>query len=186
MRRSGCQGLILGLESPHAETLTEARKEYVKAETYLSRIKTIQKHSISLWGSFIFGFDNDDWRRCRQTVQFAQRANLVMSCYPILTPYPGTAIFDEYKKQGRLLTEDWDRYNGASVVFQPKQMTVEQLSRAQMAAFYEFYHPRSAFTRLRILPFKKHSWLANLAIYRGIVYYYRKKRRPIPRFADFA
>jgi len=44
MRRSGCQGLILGLESPNPDTLTEARKNYVRAETYLPRIKTIQKH----------------------------------------------------------------------------------------------------------------------------------------------
>ena len=185
MRASGCQGLILGLESPNRDTLTEARKRYVEAGSYLGRIKTIQRHSISLWGSFIFGFDNDDWRSCRAAVRFAQRAGLVMSCYPILTPYPGTAIFDEYRRQGRLLTTDWDKYNGATVVFEPKRMTREQLSRAQMAAFYEFYHFRSAFARLKIWPFKKNSWLANLAIHRGIVYYYHKQGRAIPRFNDF-
>ena len=185
MRGSGCQGLILGLESPNADTLTEAHKRYVTAGSYLGRIKAIQRHDISLWGSFIFGFDNDDWRSCRAAVRFAQRADLVMSCYPILTPYPGTAIFDEYKRQGRLLTEDWDKYNGSTVVFEPKRMTVEELSRAQMAAFYEFYRMRSAFARLKIWPFKKNSWLANLAIQRGIAYYYHKKGRAIPQFTDF-
>ena len=186
MWRSGCQGLILGLESHRQQTLSEARKRYVKAESYLRRIKAIQRHRISLWGSFIFGFDSDDWHSCRSTVRFAQRAGLVMSCYPILTPYPGTAIFEQYKKEGRLLTQDWDKYNGATVVFEPKRMTKEQLSRAQMAAFYEFYHPRSAFARLKLWPLKKRSWLANLAIYRGIVYYYHKRGRRVPRFADFA
>ncbi|MCK5272490.1 MAG: B12-binding domain-containing radical SAM protein [Sedimentisphaerales bacterium] len=185
MRRSGCQGLILGLESPNPDTLTEARKNYVRAETYLPRIKTIQKHNISLWGAFIFGFDNDDWRNCQATVRFAHRAGLVMSCYPILTPYPGTVLFEEFKKQGRLLTEDWDKYNGATVVFQPKRMTVEQLRHAQMAAFCDFYRPRSAFSRLKLWPLKKCSWLANIAIYRGLVYYYHKKRRPVPSFSDF-
>jgi len=186
MRRSGCQGLILGLESPNPNTLTEARKRYVKADSYLRRIKVIQSHQISLWGSFIFGFDNDDWKSCRDTVRFAHRAGLVMSCYPILTPYPGTAVFEEYKRQGRLLTEDWDKYNGATVVFQPKQMTIEQLRHAQMAAFCDFYRPRSAFARLKLWPFKKNSWLANLAIYRGLTYYYHKKNRPVPSFTVFA
>ncbi len=185
MRSSGCQGLILGLESPNPNTLTEAHKLYVKAQSYLRRIKIIQKHDISLWGSFIFGFDNDNWKSCRAAVQFAHRAGLVMSCYPVLTPYPGTPVFAEYKKQGRLLTENWDKYNGASVVFKPKQMTEEQLRYAQMAAFCDFYRPRSAFARLKIWPFKKHSWLANIAIYRGLVYYYHKKNRKIPTFADF-
>jgi len=185
MRASGCQGLILGLESPDPNTLAEARKRYVKAESYLERIRRIQASGISLWGSFIFGFDNDDWRSCRAAVTFAERAGLVMSCYPILTPYPGTAVFAEFERQGRLLTKDWDKYNGATVVFEPARMTVEQLRHAQMAAFCDFYRPRSAFARLKLWPFKKHSWLANLAIWRGLTYYYQKKRRPIPSFADF-
>ncbi len=185
MRASGCQGLILGLESPNSATLTEAQKNYVKADSYLERIRRIQAHRISLWGSFIFGFDNDDWRSCRAAVTFAHRAGLVMSCYPILTPYPGTTVFDEYKRQGRLLTEDWDKYNGATVVFEPKRMTAEQLRHAQMAAFCDFYRPRSAFARLKLWPFKKNSWLANLAIWRGLRYYYHKKGRPLPSFTDF-
>ena len=179
MRRSGCQGLILGLESPDPDTLTEARKRYVAADSYLPRIRRIQDHDISLWGSFIFGFDNDDWFKCRQVVRFAHRAGLVMSCYPILTPYPGTAVFDEYRRQGRLLTTDWNKYNGSTVVFQPKRMTPQQLSHAQMAAFCDFYHPRSAFARLKFLPFKKNSWLANLAIYWGLYYYYTRHKHAI-------
>ena len=186
MRRSGCQGLILGLESPDSATLTEARKQYVQAGSYLCRIRRIQSHQISLWGSFIFGFDNDDWRNCRAAVRFAERSGLVMSCYPILTPYPGTVLFEEFKKQGRLLTEDWDKYNGATVVFDPRRMTADELRQAQMAAFCDFYRPRSAWSRLKLWPFKKHSWLANIAIYWGLFYYYhRYKRRSLPSFADF-
>jgi len=185
MRASGCQGLILGLESPNPDTLSEAHKVYVRAESYLQRIKVIQRHRISLWGSFIFGFDNDDWKSCRGALQFAHRAGLVMSCYPILTPYPGTDLFEKYRQEGRLLTEDWDKYNGASVVYQPRRMTVEELRHAQMAAFCDFYRPRSIFARLKLWPFKKNSYLANIAIYRGLVYYYHKKGRRLPSFSDF-
>ena len=185
MRDSGCLGLILGLESPKAGTLTAAGKRYVNADEYLRRIRKIQSHDISIWGSFIFGFDTDDWRDCMQAVRFAQKARLCMSCYPILTPYPGTAIFAQYRQEGRLLTEDWNKYNGASVVYQPRRMTVNELRHAQMAAFHEFYTPRSAFHRLGIWPIKKYSWLTNVAIHRGLRYYYGKRGRPLPWFRDF-
>jgi radical SAM superfamily enzyme YgiQ (UPF0313 family) len=186
MNESGCVGLILGLESPRGQTLAEAGKRYVKAESYLHRIRKIQSHSISLWGSFIFGFDSDGWQDCRDVVRFARKAELSMSCYPILTPYPGTAIFEQYQRQGRLLTTDWDKYNGATVVFEPARMTATQLRHAQMAAFADFYSPRSALQRLKLLPLKKMGWIANMAIYRGFKYYYSRFGRPMPSFADFA
>jgi radical SAM superfamily enzyme YgiQ (UPF0313 family) len=184
MKASGCIGLILGLESPKAGTLHEAGKRYVNAGEYARRIRKIQSYGISLWGSFIFGFDTDDWRDCRDTVRFARRSGLCMSCYPILTPYPGTAVFEQYRREGRLLTEDWDKYNGSTVVYRPKRMTVEELRHAQMAAFHEFYSPSSALGRLRLWPLKKNSWLANLAIHRALTYYYGKKGRTLPRFSD--
>ncbi len=185
MQRSGCLGLILGLESPDRATLAEAGKRYVDPETYPWRIRKILSHNISLWGAFIFGFDTDDWRSCMRTVRFAQRSGLSMSCYPILTPYPGTAVWHKYKTQGRILSQDWDRYNGTSVVFQPERMTPLELRHAQIAAFAEFYSFRSAARRLGVWPFKKYGWLTNLAIWRGIHYYYHRKGRQIPSFADF-
>lgn len=186
MRRSGCEGLILGLESPKAGTLQEAGKRFISADEYLDRIRKIQSFGMSLWGSFIFGFDTDDWRDCMDAVRFAQMAKLCMSCYIILTPYPGTAVFEEFRQGGRLLTQDWNKYNGSTVCFKPHKMSVNELRHAQMAAFCEFYKMSSAVKRLGLLPLKKNSWMANLAIQRGLGYYYSKKGRPIPAFSDFA
>jgi hypothetical protein len=144
----------------------------------------MQSRGIGIWGSFIFGFDADDWRDCMNAVRFAQRARLCMSCYPILTPYPGTAVFEQYRAEGRLTSLDWDRYNGATVVYRPARMTEEELRHAQMAAFFEFYSPARALGRLGVWPFRRNSWLANLAIDRGLRYYYERAGRPTPRFAD--
>ena len=107
MRESGCVGLILGLESPKQQTLSEAGKRFVRSDSYASRIRRIQSFGISLWGAFIFGFDTDTWQDCLRACRFAQRMRLAMSCYPILTPYPGTAFFERFERQGRLLTRDW-------------------------------------------------------------------------------
>ena len=186
MKRSGCLGLILGLESPRRETLAEAGKRFVDPAGYVERIAKIHSFGISLWGAFILGFDTDDWIACRNACRFAQRAGLSMSCYPILTPYPGTGVWDAYSRQDRILTRDWDRYNGASVVYEPARMTPAQLRHAQMAAFAEFFSLRSCVRRLGFWPLKKYAWLTNLAIWRGIQYYYRRRNRRIPSFADFA
>ena len=185
MRESGCVGLILGLESPKQDTLAVAGKKFVQSDTYEARIRKIQSFRINLWGAFIFGFDTDTWKDCQSACRFAQRTDLAMSCYPILTPYPGTAIFDQYEREGRLRTRDWLRYNGASVVYQPKHMTPKQLRHAQMAAFAEFFSLRSTLRRLKVFPFKSRSWVANLAIWKGIRYYYAKKGRQVPAFRDF-
>jgi radical SAM superfamily enzyme YgiQ (UPF0313 family) len=185
MRESGCQGLILGLESPRQDTLHEAGKKFVQSDTYAWRIRKIHSFGISLWGAFIFGFDHDTWQDCLHACRFAQRANLAMSCYPILTPYPGTAFYERFAREGRLRTGDWKRYNGASVVYEPLRMTAKELRHAQMAAFAEFYSLRSAVRRLKCDPRKKLSWLANLAIWKGIRYYYARQHRQVPRFRDF-
>lgn len=185
MRESGCVGVILGLESPRQGTLTEAGKKFVSSDTYAERIRKIHSFHISLWGAFIFGFDADTWQDCMAACRFAQRTNLAMSCYPILTPYPGTAFFDQFEREGRLRTRDWEKYNGASIVFEPKRMTDRQLRHAQMAAFAEFYSPRSALRRLGLWPFKSRAWVANVACWQGIQYYYRKTGRQVPAFRDF-
>jgi len=185
MRRSGCVGLILGLESVRPDTLREAGKRFVTPDTYGWRIRKIASYGITLWGAFIFGFDHDDWRSCRDTCRFAQRAGLGMACFPILTPYPGTEMFRRFEAEGRLLTRDWTRYNGAGVVFQPRNFTIQELRHAQMAAFCEFYSPFSAIRRLRLWPLKKRAWLANLASSFGLWYYLAGRSRRLPRFADF-
>ncbi|MEW6199205.1 MAG: radical SAM protein [Planctomycetota bacterium] len=185
MRDSGCQGLILGLESPRQDTLTEAGKKFVRSDTYEQRIRKIQSFGISLWGAFIFGFDHDTWTDCMAACRFAQRMDLAMSCFPILTPYPGTEFFRQFEREGRIRTYDWERYNGASVVYAPRQMTAKQLRHAQMAAFAEFYSPRSALKRLKAWPVKSRAWAANLACWQGIAYYYRRAGRQVPAFRDF-
>ena len=185
MRDSGCVGLILGLESPKSDTLAEAGKKFVSPESYEWRIRKLQSYGINLWGAFIFGFDHDTWQDCRDVCRFAARMNLSMSCYPILTPYPGTEFFEQFKREGRIRTYDWERYNGASVVYEPKQMTPMQLRHAQMAAFGEFFSLGSSFRRLRVWPLKWRSWIANIAIWKGIRYYYNSRGRRLPTFRDF-
>lgn len=184
MKRSGCMGLIVGLESPNPEALAEGNKTYCDPADYIPLIRELQKARIGTWGSFMFGFDSDTVESCRATVAFARKARLGMTCYPILTPYPGTPFFDEYSSAGRILTRDWGKYNGASVVFKPKKMSAEQLANCQMAAFREFYSWPSMWERISIVPLQKWAWIMNFAINQGFRYYYRRQKKRMPDFRE--
>lgn len=184
MKASGCSGVILGLESPNPDALAEGNKTYVDPADYIPLIRRIQAARIGTWGSFIFGFDADTVESLRATVDFARRARLGVAIYPILTPYPGTPVFDDYASAGRLLTRDWSRYTAANVVFQPRRMSPQQLANCQVAAFREFYSLPSMWHRLRVLPPQTVAWLINFAIGQGFRYYFRRRKRKMPDFRE--
>ncbi|MDD4889450.1 MAG: radical SAM protein [Phycisphaerae bacterium] len=186
MKANGCGGLILGLESPNPASLAEGNKTYIDPADYIPLIRRIQAARIGTWGSFLFGFDTDTVESLHASVKFARQAKLGITCYPILTPYPGTPLWDNYLAAGRILTRDWSKYNGATVVFQPKQMTPRQLANCQVAAFREFYSMASMWERLTLLPLQKASWLVNIAISQGFRHYYRRQKKRMPDFRESA
>jgi radical SAM superfamily enzyme YgiQ (UPF0313 family) len=184
MKQSGCMGLIVGLESPNPESLAMGGKTYCDPKEYLPLIGRLREARIGTWASFLLGFDCDTVESLAETVKFARRARLGVSCYPILTPYPGTPLFDDYDREGRILTRDWAKYNGATAVFQPKRMTPRQLANCQMAAFREFYSWPSMWERLSLWPLQKWAWIINLSINQGFRYFYRWQKKRMPDFRE--
>jgi len=184
MKQSGCSGLIVGLESPNPESLREGNKTYCDPKDYIPLLSEMRRAKIGTWGSLLLGFDCDTVESLHATVKFARDARLGITCYPILTPYPGTPLFAEYESQGRLLTRDWSKYNGATVVFQPKNMTPRQLANCQTAAFREFYSWRSMWERLSLWPPQKWTWIINIGINQGFRHYYRRTRKHMPDFRE--
>ena len=183
MKRSGCMGVILGLESPSPASLAEGNKTYCKPEDYIPLIQQIHAAHIGTWGSFIFGFDSDNVQTLQAAVKFARKAKIGITIYPILTPYPGTPIYDEYSAAGRILTRDWSRYTGATVVFQPKQMTPRQLANCQVAAFREFNSWSSILERINPLR-QRATFLVNLSMHLGFRHYYHRQKKNWPDFRD--
>jgi radical SAM superfamily enzyme YgiQ (UPF0313 family) len=88
----------------------------------------------------VFGFDNDTPAIFKDTLDFLEQAGVQNATFNILTPYPGTPLYQRLDAQGRILTRDWTKYNGRTdVVFQPKQMTVDQLLAGFRYANQRFY-----------------------------------------------
>lgn len=138
-RKSGCIALFVGLESISEASLKGAGKNSNSPARYGGLIRKSHDHGVGILGSFVLGFDEDDKSVFKRTVEFAVKARLDAAQFSILTPYPGTAIFDELHSAGRISDYDWSNYTMSHPVFHPKQMTAEELKEGHDWAESSFY-----------------------------------------------
>jgi radical SAM superfamily enzyme YgiQ (UPF0313 family) len=151
VREAGCLYLFIGLESFSAESLASVNKEINNVVSYRQTIQLIHRCGISVWAGIMFGFDTDDQDVFKDTLTVCERLGIDGVTPSILTPLPGTPIFDQLKNEGRLLCSDWTNYNGKTrVAFQPKNMTAEELYNGYMGFRKHLYSFRSIMKRLSI------------------------------------
>lgn len=126
-RKSGCMGLLIGFETLSREKLRAVRKGFNSPEDYRDVIRRIHDYGIGVSGAFVFGLDDDDEGVFDRTYEFVQQAKLESPYFSILTPYPGTRLYQKLAKEGRIIDHDWSNYNTNNVVYRPQGMTAQQL-----------------------------------------------------------
>jgi radical SAM superfamily enzyme YgiQ (UPF0313 family) len=139
-RRSGCKWLFIGLETLDLENLEAMGKQRLnQLEDYEKSLSIIHRKGINIFGSFIFGLDNDDAGVFHRTLQFCTRNRLECANFYILTPFPGTQLFDSMKADKRFIHHNWSRYDANHVVFKPLKMTEDELIEGYIKAYRSFY-----------------------------------------------
>ena len=126
-RKSGCMGLLIGFETLSREKLRAVRKGFNSPEDYRDVIRRIHDYGIGVSGAFVFGLDDDDEGVFDRTYEFVQQAKLESPYFSILTPYPGTRLYQKLADEGRIIDHDWSNYNTNTVVYRPQGMTAQQL-----------------------------------------------------------
>lgn len=126
-KKSGCLALFFGMETVSETQLKQMSKSIKSIDKIEEAIKKVKDTGIHFHGSFVFGFDTDTTATFPETLEFMQRNKIPTASFNILTPYPGTEVFNRLKKEGRLLTEDWLYYDHTTVVFTPKNMSPFEL-----------------------------------------------------------
>lgn len=139
MAKSGCKGLLLGLETISEESLKDAKKRFNASVGYKKLIADLHYLGISVQGCFVFGLDHDTTDVFDATVEFAIDAGIDLPRFSVLTPFPGTPLHSRLAAENRILTRDWELYDGQHVVFQPKNMSVEALINGHEAAWKKVY-----------------------------------------------
>lgn len=146
--RSGCRGLLLGFESMCHDSLLESRKGFNTRKDYHEVVRKLHAHGIAIMGCFALGFDHDSQDVFAETLDFVLSSGIDLPRYAILTPFPATPLFRRLKSEGRILTENWELYDAQHVVFQPSQMTPEQLLRGAEWTWRQTYSYPSIARRL--------------------------------------
>jgi len=146
--RSGCKALFVGLETVSEEALKEVGKSQNRVKFYQEAIKRFHKFGIFVHGAFIFGMDSHDRNIFKKTVDFVLRAKLDGAQYSILTPLPGTKLYQEMEHEGRIIDRDWSNYDCGHVVFKPKKMTPAELDAGMAWAYVNTLTLPSIFRRL--------------------------------------
>jgi len=163
---SGCIGIFVGIESMSGEHANHPKTGSRHSQADL--IKRIRDTGVVVEASMIFGFDDHDEGVFERTVRFLEECRPSLPTFHILTPYPGTALFDRFDREGRLLHKDWRRYDHGQVVFNPKQMTPETLYRGWQQARWEAYRWPKIGERVMQSPGKAVHLLYNLLRRGGI------------------
>ena len=148
MAKSGCHGMFIGFETLSEENLKLMGKRFNRIPEYVEGIKRFHDHGIGVHGSFVLGYDYDDESIFEKILEFANRTKLDGAHLPVLTPFPGTRIRKRLLKEKRIITNDWSKYDMATVVYKPKRLSVEALQEGFWWLNQKFYSPYSIFKRM--------------------------------------
>lgn len=137
--RSGCRGLLVGFETVSMEALAESAKKFSRHESYESVIERLHDSGIAIMGTFVFGFDADQKDIFHRVTEFVVKNKIDLPRFSVLTPFPGTPLYRRLQADGRILTNNWELYDGQHVVFQPAQMSAQELLQGIESAWKNTY-----------------------------------------------
>lgn len=145
---SGCVGMFVGFESLSQESLTAMGKVTNRALSFLDNANRFRDNGIGILGSFVLGYDGDTPDIFPKILRFCEDARLEAAIFPLLTPYPGTAVRKRLEAEGRIISNDWRNYDMEHINFQPRGMTIEQLQQGYEWLNSSFYSFSSMYKRI--------------------------------------
>jgi len=147
MAMAGCTGVFVGFESLSAANLEAAGKRTPHPDDFARRVRVFQDVGIQVNGSFVLGFDGDHRGSFEELVGWIEHARLECATFQILTPYPGTPLFERLDSEGRLLHRDWTLYDTSHAVFRPSNMEPEELEAWYAWCYERLFSVGSIWTR---------------------------------------
>jgi radical SAM superfamily enzyme YgiQ (UPF0313 family) len=165
MAASGCRGLFVGFESLSTENLSAWKKRFNRPELYKRSIAKLHEFGIAVFAGIVLGMDDDGPDVFRKTLHFLDESGLDFVAINVLTPFPGTPLYDEMHGDGRIFDYDWSKYDFNQVVFEPRNMSAEHLRRGARWVRANFYSRERVARRVR----KSFSYLDPATIFRTVI-----------------
>ncbi len=152
---SGALLLLIGFESINPENLRTMNInswKYKQLVNYRKNIERIQKHGIIVFGSFMFGLDNDENNVFNDVVEF-MNTNNITGQLTISTPLPGSRLIERLKNEDRLIEKEpfWNKCTFFDVLYKPKKMSVDDLEKGFIWAYKQIFNEKAFAERAQYL-----------------------------------
>lgn len=166
MKDSGCQSLFIGFESLNALSISGVHKKQNNIKKYEKLVHELHRREIMINASFVFGLDGDDKTTFQSTLDWIIQHKIETVTSHILTPYPGTALYQKLLQEGRITDFNLSHYNTAHVVFKPKSMTKEELYQGYLWIYKELYSIPNILKRFPIQKSQRMAYISFNLFYR--------------------
>ncbi|BAZ11712.1 radical SAM domain-containing protein [Calothrix sp. NIES-4071] len=142
---AGLRSMFVGFETLNPHNLREQHKYHNLNRDYSGAIKRLREYGVMVNGSFVYGMDSDDDTVFDRTIEWAITQGIETATFHILTPYPGTLLYERMLAQNRITIHNWDLYDTRHAVYSPTQMSVETLENGYWRSYKDFYRCSSIF-----------------------------------------
>ena len=171
--KSGGRYAFIGFETLSDDNLSKISKSWNSPDGYREAIKRIHGVGINIVGSFILGLDGDSPDVFKRTYNFIMETKIDAAQFHILTPFPGTKLYDDMIKNDRITDSDWSKYHTGEVVFKPAKMTARELQEGYWWIYHKTYNMKNILRRSLRSP-------RDLAYRIGTNFSYRRKAKKMP------
>ncbi|MBF0406031.1 MAG: B12-binding domain-containing radical SAM protein [Candidatus Riflebacteria bacterium] len=175
MAKAGCFSALIGIESLNKSNLSQVNKGFNQTDMYEELFARLHKAGVGAFPSIIFGFDEDTPEVMIKTLEFLKKNKIRMAYFWILTPLPGTVLFEEMRNEGRISTTDWSIYDLSHVVFKPKHFTPRQLENDYWKLQRKFFSIPNITKRILSSLFESSTPLINFATTAFFQTYFHQK-----------
>lgn len=151
-KKAGVDWISYGIESGNQKVLDRIPKHLT-----LDQIRQVVKWTkdaggITVCGFMMIGLLGDTRESMQQTIDFAKELDLDIAVFSMLTPYPGSAVWTEVQKNGKLLLNGWEDFHHTSsrmAFTHPEVASPEVVEEMYQKAHREFYmRPKYMIKRL--------------------------------------
>jgi len=136
MKRAGSKTIYIGVESASRQTLTELGKK-MDLDTVVNAVELLKRHGFEIFASYILGSPRDKAKDIYETIRFAKRLDTNVAQFSILTPYPGTALYEGLKE--RIWTRHWSFYDSQHLVYKQQHISFIRMGWLLLKANLIYY-----------------------------------------------
>ncbi|MDX2129781.1 MAG: radical SAM protein [Chloroherpetonaceae bacterium] len=167
--RAGCVMALVGFESVNQATVDQYDKWKMNTVgKYSEIIRNCRKEGLNVQGNFLTNPAIDTYEDMAAVEKFVSENYLMMPIYSILTPYPGTQMYREYKAKGLIVDEDWDKYTAHNLVIRCDKFDPLEFQVRYMKHFINFYKWSTIFKRVFFNPEKMINLVTSLIFKRNL------------------